>query len=56
MNLIGNAIKFTRNGYVIVEITESFPEKLINFKITDTGIGIHKDIIKKLGAEFTTYN
>jgi len=37
-NLIGNAVKFTENGEVLIEITENETEYL--FKIEDTGIGI----------------
>ncbi len=45
-NLIGNSIKFTNNGTVIIDIKvlESINEKLkIKFEVSDTGIGIAKD-------------
>lgn len=47
---IKNAIKFTDKGEITVQITtknltEGF---LTEFKITDTGIGIHKDNLKKI--------
>ena len=49
MNIIGNAIKFTKNGTITVEIDEIQGENLLRFKVTDTGIGIEPKIIKKLG-------
>jgi two-component system sensor histidine kinase/response regulator len=43
MNLVNNAVKFTRKGKVSIELEKertSDKEILINFKVTDTGIGI----------------
>jgi len=49
INLIGNAIKFTEQGHVLLEISclgESGPEQIgyehvqLNFKVKDTGVGI----------------
>jgi len=45
-NLVGNAIKFTENGQVLVEI-ESHPQSdsrvELHFKVSDSGIGIPED-------------
>jgi signal transduction histidine kinase/PleD family two-component response regulator len=56
LNLIGNAIKFTEQGYISI----SYNRKLItantyefNFAIADTGIGIDCDRIDKLFKPFT---
>jgi len=56
-NIIGNAIKFTpENGEVRVDIIKSYEDDKIikvDFSITDTGIGIPKDKIKKLFKPFS---
>ncbi len=57
LNLVGNAIKFTDQGYVILQI-ESIPpaqkDKVhLQFSVTDTGIGIHEHVQKKLFESFT---
>jgi PAS domain S-box-containing protein len=56
INLVGNAIKFTEQGYISV----GYSYKLIvantyefRFSITDTGIGIDSDRIDKLFKPFT---
>ena len=55
-NLISNAIKFTREGSVKLEIRlleESEEEATIGFKVNDTGIGIPKDKIPLIFEGFT---
>ena len=45
-NLVGNAIKFTERGHVLVEIRESLRRDslaMLHFKVTDTGIGIPRE-------------
>jgi len=62
MNLIENAVKFTRKGEIFLAIhrtlsaTPGYPPEL-NFEVRDTGIGIAKDQLKHLfkgipGKEF----
>ena len=45
-NLVGNAIKFTERGHVLLEIREDarlFHRVNLHFRVTDTGIGIPSD-------------
>ncbi|MBF0225159.1 MAG: response regulator [Desulfobacterales bacterium] len=56
MNLIGNAIKFTKKGYILVEIVvieQNLNQAKIQFSITDTGIGISKENLEKLFKPFS---
>jgi two-component system sensor histidine kinase/response regulator len=56
INLIGNAIKFTRHGEVSVAVScesESALEANLRFEVADTGIGIANEIEKKLFAPFS---
>ena len=50
-NLIGNAIKFTHHGEVILRATLHSDEQL-KFYVVDTGIGIHADNQKALFSKF----
>nr|WP_294784633.1 response regulator [uncultured Flavobacterium sp.] len=65
VNLIGNAIKFTHQGSVNIEVykkQQNENEVILGFKITDTGIGIDKDKLTEVfdrfnqGEESTTRN
>lgn len=55
-NLVGNALKFTSTGHVLIRITgvpnESGPFSAIHVAIEDTGIGIPKDKIDHIFGEF----
>ena len=56
-NLVGNAVKFTRNGHILIRAT-GLPDRdsdnvLIKVSIEDTGIGIPPDIIGHIMGEFT---
>ena len=42
-NLISNAIKFTERGEVRLTVSKDEESGLVNFKVTDTGIGIPAD-------------
>lgn len=58
INIVGNAIKFTEKGQVTVEVnfnpSSINPQVgLLEFSITDTGIGISKDQVKALFEPFS---
>lgn len=45
-NLVGNAIKFTERGHVLVEVCEQARQRggtMLHFRVSDTGIGIPAD-------------
>ena len=55
LNLVANAVKFTRKGSIriAVRVLQTFPDRLIlNFEVTDTGPGIHPDILPRLTEAF----
>ncbi len=55
INLANNAIKFTNKGMVTIEITceETGPETVnLTIHVTDTGIGIREEDLKKLFVSF----
>jgi len=56
INLVGNAIKFTQNGEVTINISlesEDATEAIIRFGVKDTGIGIPEESIKTLFDSFS---
>jgi len=56
MNLIGNAVKFTRKGQVLISVdyrAEENSSGFLSVSIEDTGIGIPPDKIGKLFQKFT---
>lgn len=55
-NLIGNAIKFTQKGTIILKVgleKETRTRVTIRFSVSDTGIGIPKDRLANLFDKFT---
>lgn len=56
VNLVGNAVKFTSEGEVMVmgKLTEQEPETpMLHFSVRDTGIGISKDKQSRLFKAFS---
>lgn len=56
INLVGNAIKFTDKGEVVIKVvTESEQDEsvLIRFSVSDTGIGIPEDRLPVIFDQFT---
>jgi signal transduction histidine kinase/DNA-binding response OmpR family regulator len=59
-NLLSNASKFTQDGRVTLTITKELSKtnkgeevKIVSFKVTDTGIGMKPDQLKKLFQAFS---
>ena len=54
INLVNNAVKFTNEGYIVLEITQAVTETGIDLKVAviDTGVGIAKEDMNKLFTSF----
>ncbi|MBK8816447.1 MAG: response regulator [Methylococcaceae bacterium] len=62
-NLVGNAIKFTAKGQIVIQVSVTekpteiyvpgFDDYWIEFKVQDTGIGISKEVIPSLFKAFS---
>jgi len=55
-NLVGNSIKFTESGEVVVRVTcesQTSQEAVLVFEISDTGIGMAQETVWKLFTPFT---
>lgn len=56
LNLLNNAVKFTRRGYVALAVRRegsSSVGEMIRFSVTDTGIGIPKSMQDRLFRDFS---
>ena len=55
MNLIGNAVKFTKQGSVTIEVGGSVSGNIaqITISVADTGIGIHPEQLEMIFEKFT---
>ena len=59
LNLVSNAIKFTNEGYITIQakvIKEYKDRHLIEFRISDTGVGISEEFIEMMFDKFTQEN
>jgi PAS domain S-box-containing protein len=54
-NLMGNAVKFTDSGHVLVDVTgqEHGEETVLHVAVTDTGIGIPEDKLRQVFEKFS---
>ncbi|MBL7216678.1 MAG: response regulator, partial [Desulfobacteraceae bacterium] len=53
INLVGNAVKFTEKGRVLMRIMPAEEEDQLHFIIEDTGVGIPADRISQIFEPFT---
>jgi signal transduction histidine kinase len=53
-NLLNNAIKFTPKGTITIETHVYSDENKIQFRISDTGVGISNDILLRIFEKFVT--
>ncbi|MCQ8103918.1 response regulator [Methylomonas sp. SURF-2] len=54
MNLLGNAVKFTANGHVILRV--GYSGGVANFQVVDTGSGIDEGQLQNIFQPFTRVN
>ncbi len=54
LNLVGNALKFTRNGAVMVEISRREGSDIVDFQVADTGKGIAPEHLERIFEDFVT--
>lgn len=53
INLVGNALKFTRNGYITVKVDFDHYLGIGKFRVEDTGLGIPETERNKLFTMFS---
>ncbi len=57
LNLVGNAVKFTQGGTITVavrSIPSTYHNRIVELKVSDTGIGINPEDIERIFDEFVT--
>ncbi len=54
LNLVGNAIKFTRNGRIVIEADCQNGLDEVELRVTDTGVGIAEENLSRIFGDFVT--
>lgn len=52
LNLVDNSIKYTKEGFVKVSLSQNIIDNTMKFSVTDSGIGISKETKEKLFTKF----
>ena len=52
-NLVGNALKFTDDGHVLISVKANGAQDGFSMSVTDTGIGIEEDKVREIFEKFT---
>ncbi|RRJ84235.1 ATP-binding protein [Aestuariirhabdus litorea] len=52
INLLGNAIKFTERGHVLLRVRECPEQQMLEFSVEDSGVGIPADKLKAIFEPF----
>lgn len=55
-NIIGNAFKFTAEGFIKIQVNANIEDHFITIKVEDSGIGIQEDKQQLIFEEFTQAN
>ena len=50
LNILGNAVKFTKEGYVLLAV--NITDKTLSFSVSDTGMGIKEEDLPRLFGAF----
>jgi signal transduction histidine kinase len=53
VNLIDNAVKYTKEGGITITITKHFAERKVHVRFADTGVGISPDMKERLFEKFS---
>ena len=53
LNLVGNAIKFTHEGWVEIHVSGEQEPGMLTFTVSDSGIGIASDDLRRIFQPFT---
>lgn len=54
INLLGNAIKFTSDGVVGIEVERLQKSEVVEIRVSDTGVGIAPENLERIFEEFVT--
>jgi len=53
LNLLGNAVKFTNEGIICINTSYLSNERIMQFEVNDTGIGMSRDVQEKVFEPFS---